>query len=375
VHAGRHSSLLIDLSDEVSVTLLDDTEAEMLWPVLSDFPVSKSEYKLSSFDHIIVLPDIHGDVMAFIQSLWLAYNEVSDDTIEWQPFRNHASMLAEFPYPSKRVAIVQLGDVLDRGPFTNQCYDLLLHIESMFGWTLVALYGNHEILNFHSQASAYVHQQDELRGSERVHAFSLNGKLWRNLSEKMVTGARFDDGTNSGILFVHGGIDLAWMRSANNLIPSVTKNASPVHSMNLLVNYFLTQAADLSQILQHIYSPLWTRIFEEATEIQLCSKIIPPILREFQVGMIVVGHNPQSSKRVRVRCDGRILLADTRMSAWMGKGVTNPTALLITNEGTRVSRIEELHSLGERVLKEKIYSTPQQLSHGRKEAAYMNMGG
>ena len=71
---------------------------------------------------------------------------------------------------------------MDRGPYTKECIDRLLRIETSLGFKLIALYGNHELMNFYNEAAPYVSQRDLLRGDAREALFSLDGAIWRSLT-------------------------------------------------------------------------------------------------------------------------------------------------------------------------------------------------
>jgi hypothetical protein len=74
-------------------------------------------------------------------------------------------------------------------------------------------------------------------------------------------------------------------------------------------------------------------IFGEAGQDELCSLWLPPILERWDVERIIVGHNPQESRRVRVRCNGRIVLADVGISKWIFNDDGNPMAIVQANGG------------------------------------------
>lgn len=50
----------------------------------------------------------------------------------------------------------------------------------------------------------------------------------------------------------------------------------------------------------------------------------------------MVGHMPLDSKRVEGRCEGRLILADVKISQWMQDG-GQPMALVINNSGATVT--------------------------------------
>ena len=318
-----------------------------LWPV--PLPQLQGEFETSSFDVVLVIPDIHGDLVALSRALWLGYNRVSETPLEWEAFAARLRTRTPFDPPKKRVALVQLGDIVDRGPYTKECIDRLLRIETSLGFKLIALYGNHELMNFYNEAAPYVSQRDLLRGDARDREFSLDGAIWRSLTDELVMMARFSSpASNSSTLFVHGGVDLAWFEQQSELIKSVSpagENATIVDAINKFSTYAFSQAPDLAKVLfsgETAQPPVWDRTLESAREDSLCDKTLPAVLERFKVDRIIVGHNPQASGRVRVRCGGRVLLADTAMSKWM-KIARNPTVLVMDHAGGTLTGIDELH--------------------------------
>ena len=231
------------------------------------------------------------------------------------------------------------------GPFTLECVDLLLKIEFLFQWKLVALYGNHELMNLHHQADSYIHANDKLQGRRRARKFSISGSLWKRLSSKLVMAAAMR-AKGSGLdfanmLFVHGGIDTDWFTEHHKLLQSVpTATASPIAQLNSFAAYSMSQAPDLSRVWGEERSPVWVRALDELPDDQLCDSYLPDLLSQLRVDRIFVGHCPQRSKKVRVRCGGRVILADVAISAWMF-GRQNPMVLVMSHKaGGRLASID-----------------------------------
>ncbi len=345
VEVTTDGPIVLNLSGTLSMTQFNP-QPETLWPRVPKVDLSESEFEANDFDRIFVMPDIHGDLFTLVRTLWMIYNEIVPLTNRetWDAFKETIAKLTPMPIKNGRIALVQLGDIIDRGPFTKECIQVIMGIEELFGWKLIPLYGNHELMNFNQMASSYVHPEDDLQGNKRRHLFSITGPLWRRLTRKLVIAARFKY-NKGGILAIHAGINMGFLNQRSRIISQTSiKETSPVHSLNVFSRYVLSQAADLSPILQENDSPVWTRDFETLDEATLCNSILPPIKAHFNVNMIIVGHTPQKSRRVRVRCGGQILLADTAMSEWMGFGSANPTAVDIEiSGGGDLARIRELH--------------------------------
>ena len=339
--------IVINMMNTRSVVLFDPLP-DMIWPKHGQISLADSEFDSSAFDRVFVIPDIHGDLLGLVRTLWMIYNEVAlqEGSVTWDKFIVQVEKGSPMPIHTNRIALVQLGDVIDRGPHTITCITVLEAVEEMFGWKLVRLYGNHELMNFHRSAANYIHPDDELTGNKRDHMFSFGGPLWRKLSSKLVMAARFSVRDEPGILFIHGGIDMEFFKKRNRIINQISLDndpKSPVHRLNVFTQYVMSEAADLSHILDDEGSPLWTRQFEKSSEKVLCEIELPAIQNAFHVNKIIVGHSPQRSRKVRDRCGGKILLADTALSEWMGMGSSNPTALSMSFENGRLTGIQEMH--------------------------------
>lgn len=342
--------LLLSLKPTVSITRFTALPT-ILWPISLPVLENECDFYTDDFDHIAVIPDIHGDLLALIQTLWMLYDRfaLEPDKKSLQDFQISLSTGVPLPRSDKRIALVQLGDVVDRGPNTYECLHLLLGLEHMFGWKVVRLYGNHELMNFHRTAGPYVDKDDFLQNPARGMEFSIGGSLWTSISQISLMAARFSSKTSDGdgVLFVHAGIDLDWFDLREPLMkqsfPTVDPAQNPVYALNLLSRYTLTTATDLSYIWAEENSPIWTRAFERLDEHTLCDTFLPQILAKFKVSVIFVGHSPQKSRKVRARCDNRIMLTDTAMSRWMGFGSENPTSFVISFGDNADFSIDEMY--------------------------------
>lgn len=345
------NSLVIQIKPSLVISRLT-SDSMPLWPIPPPVSVEESDFSLEDFDHIIVIPDIHGDLHALIETLWMVYNRLAleENKKSLEDFQQSFTNRSPLPNTDKRVALVQLGDVVDRGPFTIECYGVMHALEDMLGWKVVRLYGNHEIMNFHGIADRYVSEDDVLQSHDRYAEFSLSGSLWNTISSKYLMAARFRSKFSEphGVLFLHAGIDLKWFdrheRLMNQTIPLTDMRSNPVYSLNWLARYTLGSAADMSLVWEESKSPVWSRSFDELDEATLCDTILPPILEKFGVSMIIVGHCPQAARKARTRCDNRIMLADAMVSRWMGDGLENPTGYVISIADGEISEIDEMQA-------------------------------
>lgn len=306
-----------------------------IWPSPAPVGTKPAELNSEDFDFTVVIPDIHGDIESFTKSLWLAYNSVSDKPMVRSAFSARVGARRSFPRSSKRVALVQLGDLIDKGPFTLECMDLMASLEPLFGWRIVSLFGNHEIETFDRKEHFYVHADDKLRDVDRFNSFSISGSLWQRFAQSAVMAATMRSQHSAvNILFVHGGIDIHWLDRHDRLGLSLSQaNRSPVQKLNAIASYVSREAPDLATLLTADDSPVWFRGYEEMSDEDLCNNYLPRILDRFRVSRIIVGHCPQRKRRVRLRCSGRIILADVAITRWI-YGTPNPMALVITHSET-----------------------------------------
>ena len=311
--------------------------------------LDEGEIWADDHSHIVVIPDVHGDVDALLRSLWLAQKKIEPDrVVEFSDFMRgfqavmdsvgFASDSASAHRPS--VVVVQLGDLVDRGPHSTGCVIMMGLVPRVLGWRVVRLYGNHEIMSFLHVADQFVHPEDFALFGDRAArqaALSPNGYLFESIASNFIGVARLSPnpdkpvpGRNPASLFVHGGIDLAWLFGELEVISDDIDD----------VNKEIERAVRSGRIpvLNEPDSILWTRDLAQLDEHEICGAALGQILAHFQVARIIVGHTPQEDGIAKSRCGGRIILADVMMSRWMTrefvdeKGLLggNPVALILT---------------------------------------------
>lgn len=292
------------------------------------------ELDASEFKHVVVIPDTHGDFFGFTNSLYLAYRRIEPRTrhLTESQFRRYFrdalrnNRVDHRPITSVRdVAIVQMGDLVDRGPHSYECIMVAQFMGEILGWESVRLMGNHELLSIMGESDDYVHEDDaktftDLRG--RNAAFSPpSGMMFRELLESSLLMARLgtrlapNRDRNPNTLFVHAGIEYAWMQK----YMSIGQNTNIVFdSMDDINTRFkrLLQDPRGREVLAGGHSPLWTRHLVQGPEEIVCGELLR-ILSHFQVGRMIVGHTPQTNLLVNTRCGGKLVLLDTMISRYM----------------------------------------------------------
>jgi hypothetical protein len=296
------------------------------------------------YDYVVSIPDIHGDLDVLLRSLWMAKVEIDghDSAGSFERF-THIFNSGESLATSKRVLVVQTGDIIDRGAQSLSCYKAMEKVDKVLAWDLVNLIGNHEVMTMAGEADHYAHPSDIAEfGSldARRASFSKGGPMWKMITDSFLFMVRVQTGQES-TLFVHAGLDSRWVSKLN-------KNLQSVSQINeFLINELKRDAS--SSFLASASSPVWTRDLANGKENQVCDRLLPKVLERFNVTRMVVGHTPQQNLMADVRCNSKLILADVAMSRWMGSGkFGNPSAFLfqLSNDGSTLARIYSVYWKG-----------------------------
>ena len=321
----------------------------LLQVMLSVDAMDVGEIWADAYSHVVVIPDVHGDIEALLRSLWLAHRKIEPDgALAFDDFSRPFNMALTGGHPilepllgmKPDVALVQLGDLVDRGPFSSACVFAMALVPQVLGWRVVRLYGNHEIMSFMGESSQFVHPADEAffgGAAFRNAAYAPGGELFRAIASNFIGVARLlpTPGRpapvhNPATLFVHGGMDMDW------LFFDLDVASDDIAELNEEVEIAVLYGS--LSLLNQEESILWTRDLAQVDEAVICGKPLEEILDHFQVARIIVGHTPQSDGVAKARCGGRIILADVMMSRWMTGGLVdehakvggNPVALIMT---------------------------------------------
>jgi hypothetical protein len=319
-----------------------------------------------AFKNTVILPDIHGDFDSLVKSLWIAFRDV-DRQIPLAEFKSHIdTFLIDDELGANKLAskpddtiLVQLGDIVDRGPHGLECLRVMDIIEKAIGWRTVRLYGNHELMSHMGKSGDFIHPEevksfDRFYGSQgaRNTEFAPGGSLWKHITDVSIMAARIgpsvdpddisndlsSDGTfplsSASTLFVHGGIDLHWIDQVDSGLPDPSRLLRRLNGMaNMAFQSTERNERVMVDIIGERTAPLWTRDLAQLDQRYICKRVLPRILKRFQVARIIVGHTPQYDRQMKSLCHSRLILADATMSRWMftdplmAKG--NPTALVM----------------------------------------------
>jgi hypothetical protein len=263
-------------------------------------------------DRVVAVGDVHGAYDRFVEIL--KTTALIDDRLRWSGGTAH---------------LVQLGDVVDRGPDSRPALDLLRRLQteaSRAGGAVHPLLGNHEIarmlgdLRFATagEFQAFVTSRSEeirqryAQSAKPEARDALLSQTPPGLLELRVAFGREGeygrwlrtlDGVAriNGIVFVHGGISPAVASMSCSEI-----NAT-VHR-ELLADLEKTRAAPLQSLAAREDGPFWYRGMNEMDD-----SSADAVLSAQQARAIVIGHTVSTTGRIAIRLGGKIIAIDTGM--------------------------------------------------------------
>jgi len=277
-------------------------------------PLAAPACQLTGVDRVVAVGDVHGAYDRYVEIL--RTTGLLDDRLRWTGGRTH---------------LVQLGDVVDRGPDSLKALDLLERLEkdaSRAGGAVHALLGNHEVMRivgdvrfatageyeaFTTAKSADVRSEyvegakkagepvsapPQLGFVEMRQAFGRNGRYGRWLRSHDAV-VQID-----GVVFVHGGIS-----------PAVA--GLSCDAINEAVRRSLTDGLDdlrrdpTTQLVTRVDGPLWYRGLAEEPETFAPS--VDDILSRQNARAIVIAHTVTPDRRVRARFGAKVIQIDTGM--------------------------------------------------------------
>ena len=246
-------------------------------------------------DRIVAVGDVHGDYDQFVKVLRAA--QVIDEKLNWSAGKTH---------------LVQIGDVLDRGPDSRKAMDLLMKLEGQAaeaGGAVHPLIGNHEAMVLLDDWR-YVHPAEEeaFGGAEAYRkAMGPDGKYgkWIRTHNTII---KIND-----LLFVHAGL-------------ASTCAGLTMAEINKTVRDELAKGDTLG-IASDSSGPLWTRDLALDDEAAV-AKQLDVLLKKHGAKRMVIGHSV-ATEGIRTRAGGRLIRIDVGMSAIYG----GPAACLVVDKG------------------------------------------
>ncbi|MFB3892411.1 MAG: metallophosphoesterase [Phycisphaerae bacterium] len=249
----------------------------------------------SGVQRIVAVGDVHGDYAQFIKVLRAA--SVVNDKDDWIAGRTH---------------LVQTGDVVDKGPASRKCMDLLMKLEKQAadaGGAVHALIGNHEALVLLGDWRYVAAGEIDAFGGKKEYrqAMSAAGKYGRWIRSHDAA-IKIND-----IVFVHGGITAAYAGKS-------------LAQINKAVRDELASGQG-GGIAMDPDGPLWDRSLALEDE-RLVAGDVEKVLKAYGAKHMVIGHTDDTSG-VTTRAGERIIKIDVGMSS-IYRG---PAACLIVENG------------------------------------------
>lgn len=276
---------------------------------------SAAPCEFDNVDRIVAIGDVHGAFERFMEILQTA--EIVDRNGRWSGGKTH---------------LVQLGDVLDRGPDSRKAFDLLARLEreaASAGGRVHSLIGNHEVMRligdlryitpgeyaaFATRDSPNVRKEfvesrppadrERLLGEmplgmiEMLRAFGPDGSYGSR-----VRGLNAVVRIN-GIVFLHGGISPAVSSMSCTEIDETVRR-------ELSTDFQKLRTAPETTLTAREDGPLWYRGL--AQEPDSFAPQVDEILAAQRARAIVVAHTVTGSKRILTRFGSKVLLLDTGM--------------------------------------------------------------
>jgi hypothetical protein len=298
---------------------------------------------------LVAVGDVHGDDERFMDVLLMA--GLVNSNRQWT---------------GGRAVLIQLGDVLDRGPASRRVLDLLMNLQNQArraGGLVEMLIGNHEVMRLigdHRYVSPGEDAEFRTKNSERkrdeyfeiylkvlqaegkplergdialgfrqqweasfplgraemIEAYSGRGKYGQWLRKRPVAMMA------GGTLLVHAGISPKYLMWDERRFAERFRRDLDLED------------PDSGGFLSDQEGPFWWRGFVTAGEAEMAAHV-DAVLERWSAQRIIVGHTPQRDG-VQARFGGKVLLADVGLSTLYG----GPRACVVI-EGGRASMLIE----------------------------------
>jgi hypothetical protein len=294
---------------------------------------AESSCQTNGVERIVAIGDVHGAYDELVRILRVA--RLIDAENKWIGGKAH---------------LVQLGDVVDRGPGSRKAIDLLRSLEKEAadaGGRVHVLLGNHEVMRILDdlryttpgeyqafatpdspgvrerflQANGLTASEENLKATplgsvEMRIAFLPQGPYGQWLHQLDVVTEI------NGIVFMHGGLSPAVAAMSCDDINATVRR-------DLAEDIAKTRAAPLESLTAREDGPLWYRGLAQVPD--TAGEQIDDTLLRHHARAIVVGHTIATEGRIRVRFGGKVLQLDTGMQPAYATG-GRASALEIRND-------------------------------------------
>jgi len=246
-------------------------------------------------ERIVAVGDVHGDFEQFVKALQAG--GVVDEKNDWAAGKTH---------------LVQLGDVLDRGPDSRKAIDLLMKLEAQAakaGGAVHPLIGNHEAMVLMGDWR-YLHPGE-------IKAFGTDDDFRKAMSAQGAYGKWIRSHNAviqiNDVLFAHAG-----------LLPTTARMS--LREINDAIRKELA-AGDEDGLATSPLGPLWTRFLARGNSDDV-ARALDEVFAKYGARRMVIAHTV-STKGVATRADGRLIRVDVGMCAYY----RGPAACLVIEKG------------------------------------------
>jgi len=293
-------------------------------------------------DRIVAVGDLHGDIEGFKKIIGPDGVKLIDAQDRWVGGKAH---------------LVQTGDIMDRGDYAKDIFDLIRRLEkeaAAAGGMVHFLIGNHEELNIigwsfiHNYVTVnqfkdflpkdYV-ESKEAKFKEKAGNGGDTSKLWEELARDDAARLYYTRTFNkdygkwiaehnavikiNDIVFLHAGFSEAFSNWKMETINSVlTKELKRVIDDNEYLGGPTLSSVRNTRIVYQSKGPLWHRDLV-ANDEALMQDEFTRILANLGAKYMVVAHTPLQSAvamEYMKRFEGRLFMIDTSISSAMGMG-------------------------------------------------------
>lgn len=249
-------------------------------PAARDQPAALNKgYERSVAGRVVAIGDLHGDLNVTRKALRLAGAIGADDR-----------------WIGGSLVVVQTGDSIDRGDDDRAVLELLdrLFAESArVGGALIALTGNHEVMNVQGDLRYVSKKSAAAFERGRAKAFAPSAPFARLLASWPVIAKVGDS------VLAHGGV-----------LPEHVKYG--IDAINLETAQWMRGERAAPAVLLQEDSPVWTRLYSADPGPAECAQL-EHVLKALGAARMVVGHTPQPNG-ISSACNDKVWRIDTGMS-------------------------------------------------------------
>jgi len=197
--------------------------------------------------------------------------------------------------------LIQTGDIVDRGEFSKQLYDLFDILREQSNGRVINLIGNHELMNL-NRDWRYVNEIEHVHwgGGKKSDRKAMWNGAW---GDKMLETYRAVHIFNN-TMFLHAGLEKKYTYHGDlaRLNDEVKDNIRANRSGRALKSDIL-----------YDNGPLWSRHLSQSKERAACPDL-ETMARTFKIERMVVGHTPVDYGKIKSRCGGHYVMIDTFIS-------------------------------------------------------------